>query len=152
MKLYLNVPVLLVSIFALASCEFLKSSEQKAEIKKYEEARDLWESKNTSGSYQFKVTKLCYCGVTGEVEVFVSNNEITQVISVESGEMAALDFYSTIVGEFDWIETKLNRDPYPDKLEVEYNSEFGFPVSMEYDGSKNSSDDEYTLEIRDVSF
>jgi len=152
MKVYLNISVLLVSILALTCCEFLKSSEQKEETSKYENARALWESKNTSGSYQYIVNKLCYCGINGEVEVFVSDNKVTQAIAVESGEMVALDSYSTIDGEFDWIDVKLNRDPYPDQLIVEYDAQFGFPVSVVYDGSINASDDEYSMIIRDFSF
>ncbi|MCJ8315002.1 MAG: hypothetical protein HRU38_23060 [Saccharospirillaceae bacterium] len=152
MKGYLKV-LLLSSIFiSVTSCSYIKSFKLQAQTSKYNEAKQLWDSKNTTGSYQFTINRFCQICVEGDVEVFVSDDKITQIIQVETGNMIGIGSFSTIDEQFEWIEGKLNTQPYPAELEVEYDVLIGYPTSIVYDASKAGADDEYSEEVTAFKF
>lgn len=116
-----------------------------------QQAQALWNAKGTS-TYQVTVTQTCYCppDLRQPLRVSVSDAEVVEVKGTEQPvkQRGQLDSSRlTVAGLFRFIETSAERDPH--KLEVEYDSSFGFPRRIDYDGHQMIADDEFQYELTD---
>ncbi|BCE01563.1 DUF6174 domain-containing protein [Marinicellulosiphila megalodicopiae] len=147
---FFKLILLLVVALSVTSCRYILTSDLKEEVEKLDAAKILWSQKNT-GSYQFTKTYACYCDAVS-ITIFVANNQVSQVIDANNGEMLSLDSADTIDEIFSWIDKQLSEIPYPSKFDVIYDEENGYPVSIYRDTDENASDDETSISITEFSF
>jgi len=142
-------PLLLaLLIFTLVSCEkedkILSERDNKLEI--LNKNRDLWNSMNVD-HYKFNQSKLCFCLYEGGVSDWN--------IEIKKGQSSFIMYNDNLMEElpdnalsidqlFSQIENELNKDPYPYRIEVTYNSEYGFPELFSIDRDKMIADEEYS--------
>ena len=109
--------------------------------------RDLWRSQKFD-HYKFNQSKICFC--------LFENDDFDWSIEVKNGQNAFLmynnnlidvlpDYALSIDQLFNQIESELNRDPFPHKIEVKYNSEYGFPEMFSIDIDELIADEEYSF-------
>lgn len=118
-----------------------------------QEAKALWHAEGSS-TYQVTVTQTCYCppDLRQPLRVTVSDGEVVEVEGLEQPlrQQGQLDTSRlTVSGLFGFIEQSAKRDPH--KLEVEYDSRFGFPRRIDYDGHEMIADDEFQYQLTDFS-
>lgn len=118
-----------------------------------QEARALWHAEG-SPTYQVTVTQTCFCppDLRQPLRVTVSDGEVVEVEGLEQPlrQQGQLDTSRlTVNGLFGFIEQSAKRDPH--KLEVEYDSRFGFPRLIDYDGHEMIADDEFQYRLTDFS-
>jgi hypothetical protein len=129
--------VLLSAAVSLSSCEDSGSrSRLSAEL---EAARARWEAANLS-NYALSERRSCFCNppfewtvvVRGESSRFIESVSIDGSSDESERTLAAraLERSMSVEEAFDWIEQRLDR---ADGLEVAFDSERGFPVSISWD-------------------
>src|SRR5262249_35657118 len=111
-----------------------------------------WASKKIK-NYHFTFGRSCFCPVeyAGPVVVTVRNGAIIAIRYKDSGEPVNeswFKYFPTINQLFDQIQNKIYQKPY--RLEVEYDSELGYPRSVFSDGDKNIADDEGSSGVRNL--
>lgn len=97
-------------------------------------------------SYTYRVA--CFCAVREDIVVNVINGEVASAFYVPSGVMLdaeLLEEQSTIDGLFGYIQNGLDEE-YA-KLEVTYDEQLGYPVTIDEDRLLTVADDERFLEI-----
>lgn len=125
-----------------ASCTILTTEEQELA-----EARDRWAAAGLT-HYEFHYRRACFCGpdATAEMIIEVENGAIVAARYAETGDAVAPDrfgSFDSIEGMFDVIEDAIARDA--DELNVTYDAEHGYPVSIDIDYIHNAVDDELSL-------
>jgi len=140
--------LVLVSLIIL-SCdtEGKVLSEREIQLDLLNKNKDLWKSQNID-HYKFNQSKICYC--------LFENDDFDWSIEVKKGQNAFViynnnlidvlpDYALSIDQLFNQIESELNRDPFPHKIEVKYNSEYGFPEMFSIDIDEMIADEEYSF-------
>ncbi|MDX1552811.1 MAG: DUF6174 domain-containing protein [Marinobacter sp.] len=117
------------------------------------QAQALWNAKGVS-TYQVTVTQTCFCppDLRQPLRVSVAGREVVDVAGLEQPlkHRENLDASRlTVDGLFHFIEQSAQRVPH--KLEVEYDTRFGFPRRIDYDGHEMIADDEFQYELTDFS-
>lgn len=149
-----RLPALLFGLM-LAGCGTVASdaSAEKAVAapKTLGEAQSLWSDKNIV-NYQVTIQQTCFCpsSLRQPMRVTVVDGEMTEVKGLEQpiqnkGQLDASRL--TIDGLFEFISQATQRDVY--KLNVDYDTRYGFPKSIDYDGHEMMADDEYQYELSD---
>lgn len=110
-------------------------------------ARQRWAAKGFA-DYEYVLTKTCFCGLTGPVDVVVGGDSIRSATAVSDGHAVSPQLVSTISGLFDFIQQAI--DDRAARIDVTYDSELGFPTRIEYDGRANIADDEVTFTASNV--
>ncbi|MCK7551091.1 MULTISPECIES: DUF6174 domain-containing protein [Marinobacter] len=116
-----------------------------------EQAQALWDAHAVSG-YRVTVTQTCFCppDLRQPLAVSVAGGAVVKIEGLDQPlqEPHRLDSQRlTVAGLFQFIAESAKRDPY--KLEVEYDSHFGFPRRIDYDGHPMIADDELQYELTD---
>ncbi|WP_150910724.1 DUF6174 domain-containing protein [Marinobacter halotolerans] len=148
--------VLAVTVAVLVGCgsSAPRADGQVADVKPPEnldDARQLWRQ---SGVAHYVVTaqQTCFCP-----------RELVQPIrlEVENGRVVAMEGLNqplnhlsqadarrmTVEGLFEFIQKAVDRQAH--KLDVSYDSEFGFPTHIDYDGHPMMADDELQFRLSD---
>lgn len=115
------------------------------------EARSLWRDKNIT-NYQVTIQQTCFCPpyLRQPMRVTVVDGKMTEVKGLEQPiqKKDQLDARRlTIGGLFEFISQSAQRNVH--KLDVDYDTDFGFPRSIDYDGHEMMADDEYQYELLD---
>ncbi|MDN3642005.1 DUF6174 domain-containing protein [Lutimonas halocynthiae] len=143
-------PLLLVLVsLIILSCDTEGKilSDREIQLESLKKNRDLWKSQNID-HYKFNQSKICFC--------LFENDEFDWSIEVKKGQDAfvrynnnlidALPDYALSIDQlFNQIESELNRNPYPHKIVVKYNSEYGFPEMFSIDIDELIADEEYSF-------
>lgn len=101
-------------------------------------------------NYTIEQKRLCFCRFPHEfVKLVVKDNKIVAGIDLTNGRPVPaeiLQYYQTVDQLFAWIEeTKaLN----PERLEIVYDSRFGYPKKISYDYKSQVADDELWIETQ----
>ncbi|GMQ82283.1 MAG: hypothetical protein BMS9Abin05_1728 [Rhodothermia bacterium] len=152
----LSNPVLrlLTGIFALllvvtvAGCELF--GEDSTELDELSSQRRIWQNYN-SGTYSFVLTRSCFCVYAGEFQLFVKDNELTNIIppwdDLEGVPKEDWNLFPTIDGLFDLIQEAYSGKA--DRISVDY-SEHGYPATADIDYIENAIDDELFLGVDDL--
>jgi hypothetical protein len=117
--------------------------------------REVWESAGISNySYRFQRSCECLPEVTRPFVVSVQNGVITEVRDFETGEVLDEDGLgelrvSTVEGLFDVIQEAIN--DRADSISIEYDSELGYPSSINIDHDEQISDEETILTAQDLT-
>lgn len=131
-------------LFVLAGCDQLQQVTGRSDVAK---ARAKWEDKGIV-NYEFEVQQLCFCAFRTPNLVVVKNGQVTQVLDPATRQPREYDhtWFRTIPEWLDWIE-EAQKDK-PQKLEVSYDPNYGFPSDINYNQSDMIADEEFTATIR----
>lgn len=112
------------------------------------EQRALWTRQNIP-NYRYQLRQSCFCHDSGTpYEIRVQNGAIVEVKNANTGETvnpSQFTFSPTIESLFDKIQNAVERPAY--RLEVTYNSTYGFPSSASIDYDQYAVDEEYGFEV-----
>lgn len=114
-------------------------------------AQALWSDKNIA-NYQVTIQQTCFCppNLRQPMRVTVVDGKMAEVKGLEQpiqnkGQLDASRL--TIDGLFEFISQSTQRGVY--KLNVDYDTRYGFPRRIDYDGHEMMADDEYQYELSD---
>lgn len=154
MKLQIRVGLFTVALSALVlsiSCEHAVAPSNSADdLPDYSPAA-RWSAYGLK-HYTIEQQRICFCRFPhGFVKLFISDNKIVDGIDLTNGRSVPADilqYYQTVDQLFAWIEeTKaLN----PERLEIEYDSRFGYPKKIAFDYSSGIADDELWIETQSL--
>jgi hypothetical protein len=141
--------ILSLPALAAACCCGLVGPSGQEELR---QAKQRWEA-NEPPAYELTVSYACYCGgpVARQVRVVVQDGEPVDYEYVddpsEPVEVDAIDHIDTVEELFDRVEYALDEDAH--KLDVDYDSELGYPRSIAIDYKTTTADDEvsYSAEV-----
>lgn len=105
-----------------------------------------------AADYTFVLEQLCYCPVTGPVEVTVADGEVTSAVITKGGQGMKK---GSDAPEYLWITINdvIDRanDPEAAQVDVDWPDGQDWPSTVAIDQIENAVDDEVTYTIRDVS-
>ncbi|MEP1304956.1 MAG: DUF6174 domain-containing protein [Balneola sp.] len=123
----------------------------------FEASKEKWEAQKAEG-YEFRYGLSCFCPQVTPAIIVVDADTIYQVLDpagrdslmIQTGENTfryAGDIYKESYKTVDELFEIIREARGADELDVEYNSESGFPMSINIDYEKNTADDEvlYTV-------
>ncbi len=137
--------LLFLGLFSLTGCDAL---QQTTNTKSYEVAANKWKANNLT-DYEFVWEKSCFCAFRGPSIIVVENNKVTKVLDPETRQPRTgveIEWFQTIDDLMDWIEETSAQKP--ELLKVAYDNTYGFPISIEFDGSKMIADDEFLATVK----
>ena len=133
------------AMFTLTSCSSMVSPDEQLAS-----ARSLW-AQRAPASYSITLRRGCEClpESTGPATVTVSNGAIS--VHYTSTGAAVPKAYAAVFpdveGLFDLIETAQKNNYY--KVDVEYDSELGYPKLISIDINKQMIDDEFGIYVQE---
>lgn len=133
------------ALLALGSCDSVTGPELELARQ-----RLTWE-RSEPVAYVFEMQRYCFCTPesTAAVVVEVQDGSVFRRVYRDSGEEVGggpQELFPSLSGVFDLLEEMMRRKPH--RLDIEYDPERGFPVSIEYDGDAGIADDELSISIR----
>jgi hypothetical protein len=154
---FLALVLLLLILFISAAYFFMIPAPDKTPahedlLEKLSASRNTWES-GRPASFRYVVDRDCYCD-PAYVEPYVANEErgsksAAFVIEIESstGEFISAPPKPVWIDDlFDLIEQSVGDE---ERVEVEYDKDLGFPVSILVHPDASPPDSVYRVEIRD---
>lgn len=135
-------------IFALATPVLFSACDDTnliPQTRDLQAAKEQWERTNIE-DYQVEIERICFCGGPFRYIMSVENGEIVQILDSETGDVIEhLGGYSTIDEIFTWLEQVAAR--YPQKLELEFHPELGYPTFIDYNQSDMIADEEMLMRL-----
>ena len=133
----------------LTGCGILGIGED-SERERLESSLRKW-SENAPPRYHFVLERLCFCPleVVSAVEIRVEGGVVTSRRYVQSGQPVTAQYvqlFPSMEGVFDLIEDALDRDA--GRIEVTYDSRYGYPFDATIDYIRNAVDDELSFRVR----
>lgn len=111
--------------------------------------KDLWYSLNID-NYEMTQQISCFCFPYEFVlpkSIKVENDKIVSIDGKDPMKTVGYKSFYSINSLFNFIESKLNENP--EFYEINYNKEYGYPVSIYFDMSKMIADEEIGYYISD---
>ena len=135
----LVIPIILCVTLTILACS--KSAEVQKELT---DNHRKWESRNIK-DYKYTFRRDCECtqDYRGPFIISVRNDAIDEVRFTDSGEVVdKLKYkrYPTVEGLFRYIQEAIEKKAA--KIQVEYDSELGYPTSAYIDYSEQMADEE----------
>jgi hypothetical protein len=109
--------------------------------------RSLWDKANIS-NYRYTFSNGCFCigEARGPVVIEVRNGQTTSItLDGKPANPQYFEKYKTIPKLFNVIQDAINRKAY--SLNVQYNSQFGYPTQISIDYNSQIADEEIYLTI-----
>ena len=142
-----RLAALATAMFTLASCSSMVSPGEELAS-----ARSRWLRSGPS-VYTMTIVRGCEClsEAVGPVAVFVNNGAITAryTLSGASVPKSYAALFPDVEGLFQLIADAQAQHYY--KVDVEYDSELGFPTKISFDANKEMVDDESFTLVKDFS-
>jgi hypothetical protein len=144
-----TVTALLLSL-PLGGCDALGIDDHDGERERLERSERQW-SQNAPARYHFVLERLCFCPqeIVSAVEIGVEGGAVVSRRYVSSGEPVPAQWatlFPTMEGVFDVIAEALDRSA--ERIDVSYDSRYGFPVRASIDYIVNAIDDELDVRVR----
>lgn len=137
------VIVMLISIPGL-----LVSCSTSGVTEEIEIAQKRWEAAHIE-NYSADIERICFCPPPSRYTIIVGSDSLTKVINSETGEEIAQNKgYSTIDELYQWLLEVASRNP--EKLELEFDPNLGYPTLIDYNQSDNIADEEMLIRIFDL--
>jgi hypothetical protein len=138
-----NLIFLLFTLPALlASCG---STDPIGEI---EIAKKTWEAAGIK-YYRADIERICFCPPPARYTMVVEDGVITRIIDSETGEETEQrNGYTTVDELFDWLLQVAPQNP--EKLDLEFHPELGYPTLIDYNQSDMIADEELFIRITDL--
>ncbi|MCA0930857.1 DUF6174 domain-containing protein [Lutimonas saemankumensis] len=138
-----------LGFFVFLSCDDNGSNltERQVQLNLLNKNKDVWEAQNID-HYKLDQSKVCYCyfGDVGNNWSIEIKNAPDQFMMFNNDLVDELPEFALSVDQlFNQIEREINRDPFPYKLEVRYNEDYGYPEMFSVDIDKNIADEEYSF-------
>jgi hypothetical protein len=131
----------LVALLALcASCSDALSPESK--LTELDAARRKWAQKGFP-LYLYTMRRVCFCINTNPLDVSVSNGKVVQVYDQTQQKTVDLAFGQTVEQLFEFVDSAIRNGAAT--IDVSYDAALGFPIFINYDGSRVIADDELTI-------
>jgi hypothetical protein len=130
-------PALLLVLCLLPACSLFGDND----LSDFREQRRQWERQNVI-NYTYQLNVACFCPYAGPISVEVRADTVYTATVIETGEaITNLDNFSvkTIDGLFEVLEQALKE---ADKVDVDYDAQYGFPSLISIDYYKDAVDDE----------
>lgn len=142
---YFRYLIITMSIVLIASaCNEPNFDSQIADI---QAAEEQWKGTNIQ-DYQAEVEQICFCPPPFRYTMVVEDGEIVQIRDSETGDTVEhIEGYSTIDERFTWLKQIAPHNPQ--KLELEFNSDLGYPTLIDYNQSNSIADEELFFQILD---
>lgn len=110
-------------------------------------AKELWEKTNTE-DYLTEIERVCFCPAPMRYIMKVEKGTIVEVLDSETGETVEnITGYSTFDELFTWLERVAKQGPQ--KLDLEFHPELGYPTLIDYNQSDMIADEELLLKVFD---
>ncbi|MEM7231489.1 MAG: DUF6174 domain-containing protein, partial [Planctomycetota bacterium] len=102
--------------------------------------------------YQFRFERICFClaSDTRPVILEVRDGEIISATDAESGDELNPESDAFLTVDDLFIEVREAMDRSADSLDVRYDSEFGFPASVDIDFDRRIADEEVSYRASDL--
>ncbi len=133
--------LMLVAVLVLSSCSIMPNRELSA-------AQARWRNSQVS-HYRYNLSVVCFCGFTQRMPLTVEvagglmrSMVFSDGTPVSADQLQWFSRYSTIDALFDFTEETLRT---ADKINVEYDSTYGFPTKVQIDFYTDAVDDELAL-------
>ncbi len=129
---------LLLAVFAVAAC-----SNAAARQRDLDESKAVWDSRGQS-SYTITYERRCLCGFAGSFVARVENAAVTSVEPATGlGGTLEMPIALTVERLFEVVQEAI--DQGADRIEVEYDTEHGYPRRIRIDSDRGAEDDELTI-------
>lgn len=146
--------IIVFVLFALAACSGTPTATPTAvpTASPFTENHQKWEAQNVT-HYRYKVDLLCFCAFRDKMPltIEVDNGQTVSILDNQGQQITesleVFERYDSIEAIFSTVDAALNGEA--DKIEVEYNSEYGFPQSANIDYIEEAIDDELTFTVSD---
>lgn len=138
------IAIIFVSLLPLA-CDHTESLLQNLSV--MVNPHERWQSLRLS-NYSIEQEHLCFCRAPHWYKVIVKNRRVSEVLGLNGEKLTLTSEIMSVEQIFDWIE-KL-RAQHPEKLEVNYNPEHGYPERILFGYSANTANGEFTLALRNL--
>lgn len=128
----------------LISCNTTTINKNQQELDKH---KNLWSTSKIT-NYQYSYKRFCFCPQKEDIVVVVKEGVIYNAyytpsdIYLDSEELKNL---TSIDEYFDFIQDIINKKVF--SLSVDYNSTFGYPMTISIDYYENAVDDKVTYKI-----
>ena len=145
-----NFTVWSLALLALLSgCGILGIGED-GERERLARSMRTW-SENQPERYHFVLERLCLCPleVVSAVEIGVGNGVVVSRRYVQTGQPVSaryVELFPSMEGVFDLLEDALDREA--GRIDVRYDSRYGFPFDATIDYVLNAVDDELSFRVR----
>lgn len=136
------------AFLATTACGLITGNDDDADAAALRRAEARWANARVQ-DYQVVVQHLCFCGFVRPVRVTVRGGAVVSSVDAQTGE--AVPSYATVrdvAGLFALIRSAL--DQGADRLDVTYDSQYGYPTFIDIDYITNAVDDE--LQVRTSEF
>ena len=110
-------------------------------------ARTRWASRGYR-DYSFTFTALCFCANVHPIRAVVVRDSVTTAVDLVTNQPVDARLVQTVDQLFAFIQDRIGKPVA--KLDVTYDAQLGYPITIEYDGAANAADDEVTYNVRDV--
>jgi hypothetical protein len=143
---HLKLPVLILTLLALAACSSIPASPLELN-------RQKWQNQNIT-HYRFNLTVLCFCAFSAimPVSVEVNNGKIISMVGKDGQSTAqyqdTLAQYASVEKLFGTVDAAAKGNAY--QLAVEYDSNYGYPQIIHIDYSEKLSDDEISFTVSNL--
>ena len=133
----------------LAACTQAKASSE------LEQNRALWEQQDAS-NYRYELAIVCFCPYGGQMplSIVVRDGEVASLTTADGSDPGpSLEYFSqadTIDELFDIIESA--QADGADEIKVQYDPDYGYPVSIDIDYIKEAVDDEISYQVANLEF
>jgi Family of unknown function (DUF6174) len=107
-------------------------------------AKATWEAHRPE-HYEFTVGVYCFCPTVGGVTFRVANGVSQVMTETPERELATYQDFHTIDEIFEFLGESISTKPY--KMDVVYNPELGYPVSVGIDRRRRIVDDELGVRV-----
>lgn len=143
--------ITVIIFFVLTSCAATQSNitNTTAELETH---RKIWQAQNIS-DYEYTFNKMCFCPPPANVpvKVLVKNNSVNRIFNLETNQPIDnpdLTFYQSIDRLFEFIEEAIQKGA--DKIDVNYDKNLGYPISISIDYLEMAADDEVSFSATDL--
>ncbi len=134
----LVIASVLLGAIAIAAC-----SNAAARQGDLDRSKAMWESRGQS-NYTITYERRCFCGFAGSFVARVDNGAVTSVEPATGiGGTEEMPIALTVERLFEVVQEAIDRGA--DRIEVEYDTEYGYPRRIFVDGDRGAEDDELTI-------
>jgi len=132
-----------VAAVILAAIALIGCSDNAAVQKDLDAGRTLWDSRGPS-TYTIAYQRFALVGNAGSFVARVENGSVTSVEPATGlGGTEEMPTALTVERLFDLVQDAIDRGA--DRIEVDYDTEYGYPRNIRIDDDTSAADDELTL-------
>ncbi|MES2766381.1 MAG: DUF6174 domain-containing protein [Bacteroidota bacterium] len=140
--------------FLISSCTTnhpTLTEEKKEYFKKIENPLERWQAHKIS-NYNYLIDISLFGSGAGKYRVFIQNSKVEKVLSIKSNKWIIPTYLKNYYTFNDLIIAAQSKDTTQQKIQVKYDSLYGYPIQYFDEGYNEVIDDEYRYEIREVEF